>query len=491
MQELNNSPWGHIHILSCGVAEAQPFSSHILSYAKKAQAIFASKALWQALADSMETQGKDFYPLTATARESAALALELCCAGQEVVVLASGDALYHGIGATLLHVYQNLYKASKAQGVEILPREALTFHPHITAFQRLFHILGMPWAQVALFSVHGGEPLPLRAMAQAPFALIYGGTQYTAVGIAQALISFHAPCAEQWGVLAERLGSEQQRIVVGTLAQLAEEHCHATSMLLRVPPKYYGLLQAFQKSPPNMCMSAAEDIHLAAPLLPPLLALGFPESFYTKEKNLITASDVRAVILARLRLPMWGVLWDVGAGSGSVGLEAAALCPHLQVLAVEKKAERVAHMQANAAKLGVTNYHPVQGDAVFLLQQIQQGQQGQQGACEKNSDAFALSTLPDALCKPNRIFIGGGGENLIRLVQMSLELVSPQGLVVVSVVTLESYHALYAYAQKTVGYTVQLSSMHMSHEQIIAGKYHHLQPQHPIYIFTFCQESAA
>lgn len=61
----------------------------------------------------------------------------------------------------------------------------------------------------------------------------------------------------------------------------------------------------------------------AAPVLP----LGLPADFYEKENNLITAEEVRAVILSKLRLPAWGVLWDVGAGSGSIGLEAAAAAP--------------------------------------------------------------------------------------------------------------------------------------------------------------------
>lgn len=72
---------------------------------------------------------------------------------------------------------------------------------------------------------------------------------------------------------------------------------------------------------------AAATTRGSASIQAPILALGLPEEAFERENNLITASDVRAVILSRLRLPAWGTLWDVGAGSGSVGLEAAAPAP--------------------------------------------------------------------------------------------------------------------------------------------------------------------
>ena len=88
----------------------------------------------------------------------------------------------------------------------------------------------------------------------------------------------------------------------------------------------------------------------------PILTLGLPEEDYERENNLITASDVRAVILSRLRLPAWGTLWDIGAGSGSVGLEAAGLRPNLNVVGIERKPERGAIIKRNRARLGVSNY---------------------------------------------------------------------------------------------------------------------------------------
>ena len=66
---------------------------------------------------------------------------------------------------------------------------------------------------------------------------------------------------------------------------------------------------------------------------------------------------VRAAALSRLRLPAWGVLWDLGAGSGSVGIEAAALRPDLDVWAVEKNPSRLRDMEENRRACGVTNYH--------------------------------------------------------------------------------------------------------------------------------------
>ena len=83
----------------------------------------------------------------------------------------------------------------------------------------------------------------------------------------------------------------------------------------------------------------------------PSISWGRPEDQFAHRNGMITKAEVRAVVLGALALPRTGVLWDVGAGSGSVGVEAATVAPGLRVFAVEQHAEDAARVTANAAAL--------------------------------------------------------------------------------------------------------------------------------------------
>lgn len=358
----------------------------------------------------------------ARAREDAAEALALYRAGFRVAVLASGDALYHGFGGTL---------ADLAAGLDPDERAGIRFWPNVTAFQALFHRLGLPWDGVNLFSAHEGGPLPLRRMAEAPLAVVYGGSRRPAHVLAAELAAFHPSAAARPGVLADRLGTEEERVVRGRVEDLAAIKASPTSFLTLLPP------------PPD------------AP--PPLLALGLPESAYERDRNLITPGDARAVILSRLRLPAWGVLWDVGAGSGSVGLEAAALRPNLRVIALERRADRAAMIRRNAARLGVTNHETREGAAPEILPPAREE-------------------------SPDRVFIGGAGRDLAAVLDACFAALRPGGLIVVSAVTLESVHALHGWRPET---RIGLCSLDIAAEAPLAGKYRHLRPQRRLTLYAF------
>jgi precorrin-6Y C5,15-methyltransferase (decarboxylating) len=126
---------------------------------------------------------------------------------------------------------------------------------------------------------------------------------------------------------------------------------------------------------------------------------------------LITKAEVRAVVLASLKLYPGQVLWDVGAGSGSVGLEASLLLGAGSILAVEKNPERAAQIAANRDKFKVANHKAICGQA-----------------------PECLVDLPD----PDRVFIGGGGKDMADILQEVLRRLRPQGLVVISATLLET-----------------------------------------------------
>ncbi|MFQ8738023.1 MAG: bifunctional cobalt-precorrin-7 (C(5))-methyltransferase CbiE/decarboxylating cobalt-precorrin-6B (C(15))-methyltransferase CbiT [Bilophila wadsworthia] len=292
---------GRIDVVSCGIGF--PKDAETLGLIGRADVVYGSRALLAAC----PVEARLTRIIGAKAREDAADALTLCRVGRHVVVLASGDALYHGFGGTLSGMAH--------------PDDTIVYHPGITAFQALFHRLGLPWQDARLFSAHSGEALPARAIAEAPLSVAYAGSRYPAHAISHAVLKLHPASAGRAAVIAERLGSPEERLFSGPLADLARTECGPTSILLLLPTPWHCV--------PHTVARIAHDarpdsgIHEGSPIshsIPaPILTLGFPEEDYERENNLITASDVRAVILSRLRLPAWGTLWDIGAGSGSWG----------------------------------------------------------------------------------------------------------------------------------------------------------------------------
>jgi precorrin-6B C5,15-methyltransferase / cobalt-precorrin-6B C5,C15-methyltransferase len=404
-------PSGTVHIISCGTSF--PENAAFFTLLKQADALYASSPLLERCS-STGVLVPEQHRISAQARQDAQTVLAAARSGKHVVVLASGDALYHGFGGTIASL--------------MLPEDShlVTFHPSVTAFQTLFHKLRLPWQDARLFSAHHGGHLPLREICDAALAVVYGGTQHTAQGIARAILDFAPAMGQRCAVLAEMLGTAEEKIMQGELQELAKQPCGPTSILL--------LLEGGT---------------------PPVLALGLPEDVYTRERNLITASDVRAVCLARLRLPARGLLWDIGAGSGSVGLEAAALRPQLQVMSVELKPERCAMVEHNCTKLGITNVVVHPGHALEVLPH-----------------------LPD----PDRIFLGGGGKDITALLDACLPRLKPGGFMLAIAVTLETFHALYAWQPAL---RRDVTTLNFAREAVLAEKMHHFQQQHTIYLFTF------
>jgi precorrin-6Y C5,15-methyltransferase (decarboxylating) len=151
------------------------------------------------------------------------------------------------------------------------------------------------------------------------------------------------------------------------------------------------------------------------PELPQQLPLfGLPDGVFLQHPDrpgLMTKREVRIQLLAELDLPAQGVLWDIGAGVGSVGLEALRLRPELQLWALEQRGGSASLIRANGERLGVAPAGVVEGRAPDALQQ-----------------------LPD----PDRVLLGGGGRDRRALLQAVLDRLRPGGVVVIPLATLEA-----------------------------------------------------
>jgi len=303
--------------------------------------------------------------------------LQRCTPQQPVVVLASGDPLWFGIGRQLLQ--------------RIEPAQ-LRFHPAPSSLQLAFARIGRPWQDAAWISLHGREPEALAArLQQRPPALAVltdpgqGGAEAV-----RCLLRASGLEASYGLWLCERLGHPEERV---------QRLDPADPLPADLDPLNLVLLVAEPPPPP----SAAE-----------LPLFGLPDGVFlqhTDRPGLMTKREVRIQLLADLDLPVTGVLWDVGAGVGSVGLEALRLRPGLRLWALEQRGGSAALIRANAERLGV---QPA-------------------GVLEAKAPE-ALAELPD----PDRVLLGGGGRQRGALLAALLPRLRPGGVLVVPLATVEA-----------------------------------------------------
>jgi precorrin-6B C5,15-methyltransferase / cobalt-precorrin-6B C5,C15-methyltransferase len=288
---------------------------------------------------------------------------------QKVAILASGDPLFHGIGALIA---RHFHEAE----FEIIP--------NITAMQSLFSKLKLPWDNVKLLSIHGGRKINFRAALSSSVSVIYCDDKTTASELAAELVKLFPACGKRPAVLAENLGMGNENIKTDSLSRISKMKCGSLSILVLLP---------------------SEEITDEGTVL------GLPDDSYIRENRMITHSEVRAVVLSKLKIGS-GVMWDIGAGSGSVGIEAASLCSDLKVKAVESDNERFSQLQKNIEEFGVSNVEAIKGDA--------------------------LKVIPELTPGPRCIFIGGGGKDIGKITEKAFGKLLPGGRLVVTAVLLET-----------------------------------------------------
>jgi precorrin-6Y C5,15-methyltransferase (decarboxylating) len=337
----------------------------------------------------------------------------------KTVVLASGDPLFYGIGRALL---------------EAVPKEDLLFLPQVSSVQLAFARVKEAWHDARVVSLHGRPPEALVEALEAragKIAVLTDGRNHPAA-IADLLRRQGA--ADEYAMwVCEELGGPNERVSRHSPVRLREESFSPLNVVLLLRE---GRLSVSEKAP--------------VPLL------GIPEEALLHEpgrRGMITRREVRLLSLCRLELFPGDVLWDVGAGSGSVSLEAARLSPDLQVHAVERDPEAFARLTANVARFGAGRAHAVCGEAPEVL-----------------------AGLPD----PDAVFVGGSGGRLAAILEASVARLRPGGRIVLNCVTLETlargWDGLCALGLRPEATSVQLARSRP------LGRLHGLEPDAPLFI---------
>ena len=305
---------------------------------------------------------------------------------ERVVILATGDPLFFGLGRLLL---QNF------------PPEQLNFHPHFCSVQLAFNRLKIPWQDSSFISVHGRSTDELiRLLKQgAEKIAVLTDSHHNPAAIARLYLSWDLPVSYAISI-CENLGSDNEKIAnfapeeITELANLNGEDFSALNILVFLRQE-----------------SINDSLNLDS-----LPLLGLPDRTFLSFRDrpsLMTKKEVRLTILGELALHPKQIVWDIGAGTGSVSIEIARLCPDSRIFATEKTSIGISLIAKNCQRLQVDNVTAIHGKA-----------------------PEALLNLPH----PERIFIGGSGGNLVEILDFCNQRITSKGKIVMAFATIEHCH---------------------------------------------------
>jgi len=326
--------------------------------------------------------------------------------GKPVVVLATGDPLWYGAASTLVRYF---------------PAEEMRITPAPSGFQLAASRMGWPLNQVSTLTVHGRpHEHVLRYVAPAARLLVLAHDRQSPVRIG-ALLEKAGYGTARITALGHIGGNKESR-VEGTARRWAEGAFSA--------PDFHV-----------MAISCPAQMDAFYPLVP-----GLADDAFTSDGKL-TKREVRAATLAQLKPFPGGLLWDLGCGSGSIGIEWMRAAPDARAIGVDHREDRLAVARGNAEKLGVPAWQGV-------VCRLPEG----------------LDDLPD----PDAVFIGGG---LSRdLVASALDRLPRGGRLVANAVTVESEMVLMSCWQEHGGAMSRISVSRME----AVGRLHGWKPLMPV-----------
>jgi precorrin-6Y C5,15-methyltransferase (decarboxylating) len=333
-----------------------------------------------------------------------------------VAILASGDPLFFGVGALVL-------KKIGAEHVEVVPAPS--------SVQLAFARAGLKWDDAAFLSLHGraraGLLTRLRRLHK---VAILTDEESSPRWIASHLVAHEERGWDAW--VCENLGGPDERVRRLSLEALAA--CDDVAPL-------------------NVLVLQRSDADWRPP---PAISFLHEDAFAKRipKKGLITKREARLVSLAMMQLRPASVVWDVGAGSGSVAIEAALQAYEGSVFAVEVDPEGVEICRDNVRIHGADNVRVIAGRA-----------------------PEALAELPD----PDAVFVGGSKGSMAEIIEVALGRMRPGGRLVVNAITLENVGETYA-CLRARGYEPEVILLSVSRAEPLA-RYMRYEAQNPIHIF--------
>ena len=308
---------------------------------------------------------------------------------KRVVVLASGDPLFYGTAR---------YVCSK------LGKDRFEVVPHVSSMQLAFARVKESWEDAFLANLSGQSiERVVDRVRSSETAGLFTSDQWPAPAVARALLDEGIDYFQAY--VCENLGSPDERVTQGSLADIAKDSFATPNVMILV----------------RKARVADKPGHVGTRMF------GNPDECFLQsrpKRGLLTPAEVRSLALAELQLRPASEVWDVGAGSGSVGLEAARIARDGRVHAIEMDPDDHALIRENAARFGVTNLNPVLGRA-----------------------PEAWASLPD----PDAIYVGGSGRDVAMLVEQAWSRLKPGGRLVTACNSIENLAAVHTLLRSRSG----------------------------------------
>ena len=344
---------------------------------------------------------------------------------KKTIIFSGGDPLWFGIGRLLI---QNF------------PSSKLFFEPAATSFQLAFSRLGKPWQNTQWISLHGRDPLQFeKAIKKLPSSLVVltDSNRGGANEVYQLLDSLELQKKYEFWTF-ERLGYHNERIL---------KISSIDDFPIDLDPLHLVILFEREEQ-----LTSSEELPL----------FGINDSVFLQNSDcpgLMTKKEVRVQILAELNLPKQGVIWDIGSGVGSIGLEALRISPSLKLVSIDKRIGSKNIIEKNSRRL---NVHP----SLVIEDEV--------------LNVFKKNKITDNLLYPDRVIIGGGGSNSHLIIEEVLKRVDSGCILVIPIISLKSISKLEPIIKPKVN---KLSiSQHQSYRGISIGDDIRLSPLNPVFI---------
>ncbi len=368
-----------IHVIGINSYDFDDLSLNLRKLIIQTKNIAIPKSYFEKIINWFENQSKkDKVFLKSDSNEELINWLKKC--KEDSVLITRGDPLWFGIGRILL---------------ENFDKDEITFYPSNTCVQLACSKLKIPWQEITLVSIHGRETDHfVKALKSKKSSLAIITDTKNGLGIIKRnLIELKLEdYYEFW--ICEEIGFKNENIRLFEVKDDLPEDISTLNIVL--------LLQKEKiESKDNQPLFGIND-----------------NCFKTFEDrpNLITKREIRIQILADLELPETGVLWDIGAGSGTIGLEALKLRPNLKLFAIDKRFGTKNIILENAKRLGVIP----------------------QAVIEKDINKLLNSEIDQSLVPPDRVIIGGcNNKTKLKIINFLQKFKSKKIIVVIPLITLE------------------------------------------------------
>ena len=398
-------PQQKIYLIGAGIEGWEGFGGKALEVISKAELLIGHQRLLDIF--------PDFKGEKRTFGDLSIMLDSLKTTDKLVVVLSSGDPNFFGIARFLLRN---------------LPKDRIEIFPNVTSVQYAFSRIKEPWDDSIFVSVHGRElKSAIDRIIAADKAAVLTDNVNTPSALAKELINRGAEGYEVY--LCEDLGLPTEKITRTDVKGLVDRPASALNILI--------MIKAWE------------------PTLENYPVIGIDDEEYHTAKKLITKQEIRAITLAKLQLQNDLVMWDIGAGSGSVAIEAGNLMPNGKVFALEKNAQYVVFLRDNLKKFSARN--------VLLV------------------EAFAPEGLDD-LPDPDRVFIGGSGGMLEDIIDAVDRRLKPDGTIVLNAVTLDTLTKAVEFLEDH-GYTVDVACVNVAKTRGLT-EYKMFEAHNPVYVIS-------